>query len=313
MSDFGIFGRNGFPKVEAKPEPPQLKGRILAAFKRKNEKKRYYLGCSSLGDECERSAWYQYRHISAPNFSDRMEKLLDHGHKEEARHRAAFRRAGIEMYGDQHSVSALGGILKGHTDGFAYIDHAMVGSVEIEDEVLLWEMKTGNKNSFADISNKVTKTGSPRAHGVKAKKPQHYAQMQLYMGLSGAPGDARALYTMSCKDNDDIYLEVVPFNQEYFDELMARAERVATGPITSRPYKNPEFFKCRFCDAKEVCWGEENVPVICGSCSHWTVDINGGRTLCALTGNDARQDESCVDHAMIPELEQNQKTFVFWT
>ena len=278
--------------------------RIYGAFKR-TEKKRYYLGCSSLGDECERAAWYAYRHISNANFSDRMEKLLNHGHAEEERHRRAFRRAGLEMFGDQHAVEALGGILKGHTDGFVHIDQAVIQGVEYTDEIMLWEMKTANKSRFSEVSK----------HGVRVKKPQHWAQMQLYMGLSGAPDDARALYTVTCKDNDELYFEVVPFERAEFDALMAKAERVATGPIPERDktFKRPDYFKCRSCDANGVCWGEVDVPIICGSCVHWQVDIVHGRTTCARSGEPALQDETCGEHELHRELEQNQKSFVFWT
>jgi hypothetical protein len=281
-----------------------LTDRIYSAFKR-TEKKRYYLGCSSLGDECERAAWFSYRHVSNASFSNRMEKLLNHGHAEEERHRRAFRRAGLDMSGDQHAVSALGGILKGHTDGFVHIDKAVIQDVEYTDELMLWEMKTGNKRSFNELEK----------YGVLSKKPQHYAQMQLYMGLSGCPDDANALYTMTCKDDDRLYFEVVPFNRAEFNELMAKAERVSTGPMPEREKKfsRPDYFKCRFCDANQVCWGEEEPPRQCGSCTHWRVDIVAGRTTCGLTDVERKQDESCEQFEMIAELNQNQNSFAFWT
>jgi len=286
----------------------QLTDRILAAFERgTDEKKRYYLGCSSLGVECERQAWYQYRHIVSPEgFSARMLKLFDHGHKEEARHAAAVRRAGLPLIGTQHAVSAFGNILRGHTDGFLYIDHALVKDVEVKDEWLLWEMKTSSGKYFRDMSAPLTKEGKPRVHGVQIKKPTHYAQMQLYMGLTDYDVH-RALYMMTCKDTDALYCEVVDFDEAVFTSLMERALRVIDGEMPERPYKNPEHYMCRFCDSASICWGEEAPPIQCGSCINWM------RGICGLSGISVNQDNHCKDFEMRPALDQNRKDFIFWT
>jgi hypothetical protein len=225
-----------------------------------------------------------------------MLKLFDHGHSEELRHANALRRAGLNLVDTQHAVSALGGILRGHTDGFVYIDHATVNGELIADEWMLWEMKTSNHKSFLEVVN----------HGVKEKKPVHYAQMQLYMGLTDFDV-SRALYTVTDKDTDTIHFEVVPFDETEFVGLMAKAERVVWGDLPPRAYKTPTHFKCRYCDAAQVCWGEDAPPRQCGSCTHW----KAGK--CGLTGAAALQDACCDQYEINALLDQQRKDFTFWT
>ncbi len=62
------------------------------------------------------------------------------------------------------------------------------------------EFKTHSAKSFADLA----------AKGVEASKPQHVAQMQIYMHLTGI---TRALYVAVCKDTDALHIERVAAGQ----------------------------------------------------------------------------------------------------
>ena len=69
--------------------------------------------------------------------------------------------------GDQWRVSAVNGHFGGSLDGVAK------GLPEAPKSPAILEMKTHNEKSFKELMSK----------GVKNAKPQHYAQMTVYMGL----------------------------------------------------------------------------------------------------------------------------------
>lgn len=277
---------------------------------RRTEPPRTYLGASSLGVECERQAWLAYRGLAVPDFDDRMEKLLDHGHSEEARHSKAIQRAGFKITGDQIPLSAFNGLMRGHTDGFIKLSGTVPRKTEdgyelvLVDEWVLWEMKTSSHKRFLEVSK----------HGVQAKKPQHYAQMQIYMGLYRR-GITRAVYMMTDKDNDELHVELVEFDQQAFDELMRRAERVLTGTIPDRPSKakKPDCFFCKWCDAVSVCWADVRAPEQCGTCEHWVIDMDAGETRCGKSGELMSQFDGCDKHEMLAEFSVDEEAMIFFT
>jgi hypothetical protein len=282
---------------------------VMRAFRR-TEAPRTYLGASSLGVECERAAWLSYRGCAVPDFSDRMEKLLDHGHTEEDRHKRAIARAGYKVKGDQIPLSAFGGLMRGHTDGFI----RMAGTVPkrvgdgwelvLVDEWVLWEMKTSSHKRFLEVCN----------HGVQAKKPVHYAQMQIYMGLYGR-GIKHAVYMMTDKDNDEVHVELVDFDEDVFTALMAKAERILTQPIPPKPKqaKTPSCHFCKWCDALATCWVDEPAPVQCGTCDQWVIDVDAGETRCKRDGTMRTQYDSCDQHDMMSEFALDEEAMIFFT
>jgi hypothetical protein len=89
-----------------------------------NEAPRGYLGASAIGKECARELWYEFRKCSKPEFSGRLYRLFDRGHKEEFRFVEELRGIGCEVHevdtdGNQFEVIACDGHFKGHTDGAA--------------------------------------------------------------------------------------------------------------------------------------------------------------------------------------------------
>jgi hypothetical protein len=96
------------------------------------------------------------------------------------------------------------------------------------------KMKTHNAKSFKELTEK----------RVEKAKPLHYAQMQVYMGLSGM---TRALYFAVNKDTDDIYTEYLHFDPQEFERLHARAARIISAsepPL--RISEDPSWFQCKF-------------------------------------------------------------------
>ena len=265
------------------------------------EDRRGYLGASSIGGECDRALWYGFRWCGAESFEGRMYRLFETGDREEGRFVANLRAIGCEVHdvdpatGRQFGFKAFGGHFGGHMDGCA------LGVPEAPATWHVAEFKTHNRKSFDKL----------KVFGVHRSKPVHYAQMQVYMHLSGM---RRALYLAVCKDTDELYAERVKYSPADAESLMTRAERIITATRPpERITDNPDDWRCRFCNHKTLCHGNPPpgpaVPcdVGCRNCVHATteMDTNHGRWSCAkhgVTMSHAQQATACEDHLFIPDL-----------
>jgi hypothetical protein len=256
-----------------------------------NETPRGYLGASAIGKECARSLWYEFRKCSKPEFSGRLYRLFDRGHKEEFRFVEELKGIGCEVHefdadGNQFEVIACDGHFKGHTDG------AALGVPESPKTWHLLEMKTSSASQF----KKIEKEGCEKA------KPQHFAQMQVYMHLTGLK---RALYMVVNKDTDHLYTERLRYDSKRAQSYIDKAQSIikaSTPP--ERISQKADSFACRFCDAKALCHGTSdtavNVPELnCRNCAHST-PIADGKWKCEQTCSEAL--EVCDAHVFLPGL-----------
>ncbi len=202
---------------------------------------RGYLGASSIGHECSRYLWYQFRNCVKRDFEGRVYRLFETGNLAEPRFVEELKGIGCDVHevdghGDQFEVNAFGGHFSGHMDGCA------IGIPEAPKTWHVLEFKTHNDKSFIKLNKE----------GVKKSKPTHYAQMMVYMGLTQM---TRALYLAVNKNTDELYSERIKFNSAEFDAYMGRAEMIifAQAP-PERLASRPDDFRCKFCDAKELCW-----------------------------------------------------------
>lgn len=277
---------------------------------------REHLGCSLLGGPCERAIWYGFRWVKEPSFPGRILRLFNTGQLEEPRLVEDLRRIGVEVHdvdpatGQQFRVSGIGGHLGGSMDG------AAKGLMEAPGTWHVLEFKTSGDWSFKQLQSK----------GVAESKPEHYAQMMLYMGGSGM---TRAFYLVRNKNTDDLYQERVSFNQEVFMMLLHKARRIITADdpperisddITKRP--------CSWCDYKEMCHGpsmsELHIPAFnCRTCAHSSPcveeseiaspelklqtdpEARGGKWICHWSGEfipPEVQKAGCSSHLFHPSL-----------
>lgn len=263
-----------------------------------SESMRTYLGASSIGGSCERALWYSFRHASKPEFDGRMYRLFARGDLEEARAVADLRAIGCTVHegdsdGNQFEVSDIGGHLKGHLDG------ALIGLPEAPKTWHVLEIKTHNAKSFRDVKSK----------GVEKSKITHYAQMQVYMHLTGM---TRALYFACNKDSDELYVERVRYDKPYATGLMERAERIITATEPpARISDGPDYFACKMCGAQDICHGTTNptlnVPALsCRQCCYSTPKLDGcARWYCEKHGKSlSKQDQTnpCEDHLTTPGM-----------
>lgn len=254
---------------------------------------RAHLGASVIGRSCERAGWYTFRWATPATHSARILRLFARGQREEQTLVALLRKAGVEVHetdgaGQQFRVSACGGHFGGSLDGCAR------GLVEAPEKWHVLEFKTHNDKSFAKLLKE----------GVEKAKPEHYAQMQVYMALTGMD---RAYYLAVNKNDDSLYGERVRFSQRDADAIMAKADRIiASDRPPARLSDDPAWYECKLCDHRYVCHSGAVPPPSCRTCIHATPELYGeGVWSCAhrqIELTHAEQLAGCPAHAYIPDL-----------
>lgn len=257
---------------------------------------RDHLGASLIGDKCERKLFYTFRWATYVIHSGRMQRLFQRGQFAESIFKSDLTHIGCKVFtedsdGSQFRFEALGGHFGGSCDGII-----ASGLPEAPKSPHICEMKTHNDKSFTDLQK----------NGVAESKPNHYAQMQIYMGLSATKWGKenkinRALYIAENKNNDDLHVERIEFNGKAFDALMEKANRIIfTDKAPDRLSDNPQWYECRFCDHYGVCHSNQIPYPSCRSCAFAT-PTDDGKWLCEKHGNLlSREDQfSGCDHHLI--------------
>lgn len=253
---------------------------------------RQHLGASLLGHPCVRYLWLSFRWARRPQFEGRMLRLFDSGVRAEERFVADLRAIGCEVSegpapGQQWRFSDLGG----HCGGS--MDAAVRGLEEAPSTWHVAEFKTHSAKSFADLAKK----------GVAKAKPQHAAQVQMYMGWSGME---RAAYLAVNKDTDDLYFERLEFDEAEFARLLERAKVAIFCPEPpARLSEDPAWFECKWCDMRDLCHGTAAPEANCRTCVHSTPEPEGeARWTCQKHGDLllATQRAGCSDHLHFPVL-----------
>lgn len=262
------------------------------------EPPREYLGASSIGRECAKEIWYSFRHGDPKDqFNGRMYRLFEHGDQEEDRIVRDLRRAGFKVIdkkpnGEQYGFEALDGMFRGHIDGVIIID----------GEPHLLECKTAGEKPFEQVQKE----------GVFKAKPEHYAQMQVYMHyVEGKTKLRKALYFVVNKNNDDIYTEIVDYHEGDAEHYIEKAKSIID---TTHDASASPGWKCGFCSFRNMCAShkksrDESIPgvpvsrISCRNCVHAKLDQ--GTWSCKLTGNEldfTAQLEACKKHVFLPDF-----------
>lgn len=265
---------------------------IVRWYESKPQEHRPHMGASLIGHECERYVWLTWRWVLKPEFKGRILRLFDTGKREESRILEELRGIGATVWdvdpesGDQWRVSDCNGHFGGSLDGVAQ------GLPEAPKSVCVLEFKTHSDKSFVDlVKNKV-----------QSAKPQHYDQMQVYMGLMEID---RAMYIGINKNTDDIYCEWVHFDKERFFTLKERAQYLIDAP--NPPVKlseDPAYYVCKMCSMWKHCHGGVAAEANCRTCCHatpvenaaWQCQLHNGKLDVAI------QRDGCKQHLMIPTL-----------
>lgn len=243
---------------------------------RASDWRRPHLGASLIGHPCDRFIWLSFRWASPPNMDGRIYRLFDTGYREEARIIRDLRAIGMDVYdrdpdtGGQIRFTAL----KGHFSGS--VDGVVRGVPDAGASWHILECKSSNKKHFDALLKSC----------VRDAKPQHYAQMQCYMRGIGID---RALYVVTCKDDDRMYFERVHHDKKGSWALFDRAERLIFGGIPD--YK--ECDECTYCQFRPVCLENAQPSRNCRTCAYSRPSENGGWD-CRIGGNRLTSDTERV-------------------
>lgn len=249
----------------------------LYADKRKSERRRRYLGGSVIGKECARALAYEFFWaVPKEEFSGRMYRLFERGQREEDVFVELLRMAGLEVHevnanGEQFSYTDLGGHMAGSMDGAA-------SGFPDSDGWHVLEFKTHSDKSFKDLVRK----------GVTESKPQHHAQMQIYMHWSGMK---KACYMAVNKNDDSLHVEFVDYNELMAKGLIEKARNIIFGDRLPERIGGPDWYVCKWCNASDVCHRGEQVEKNCRTCKHSRALTNGAWTCAALNEGINKPEE----------------------
>ena len=254
------------------------------------EPPRAHLGVSQVGHPCDRWVWLSFRWAVQPRYSGQMLRIFRRGKAEEATILSDLRSIGVEILDKPEQAQVdFGCHVRGSLDAII-----LSGIPEAPQKLHVAEFKTHNLRSFNELEKK----------GVAESKPQHYAQMQLYM--LGTRID-RALYLAVCKDDDRIYTQRIEFDREYAENKLARAKRLAMSSRMPEPISaDPSWYQCKMCDAHEFCHETKTTKhVNCRTCAHVT-PMKDSTWRCERHDADGIpvefQRQGCESHVLHPDL-----------
>lgn len=248
-----------------------------------SDEERFHLGASVLG-QCQKMAWFGYHKVSkGEDFDGRMLRLFNRGHLEEKRNEALMERMGLEIIkptpdgspDPQHRVKALGGHFRGS------MDHVVRGFKDCPDIFFLVEEKTHNKKNFDKL----------KKGGLAKEKPVHLTQMHVYMYLSGL---TQGIYWAVCKDNDDIYTEIIQASPLIAQLHLEKAKHIIESTEGVQGISdNPSWFECKWCAFKDNCHGRAVPEKNCRTCVHASPDMTGedGQWKCAFNQPEVLEEK----------------------
>ena len=221
-------------KIQIKNQLVEL---IDKAWEARQGEPRPHMGASLLGHHCDRWLWLNFRWAVIEKFEGRILRLFDRGHKEEYSAVQNLRDAGMvvtDCLDDQKRVK-FGKHVSGSLDG------QVLGVPQAPKTPHLLEIKTHGVKSFKDL----------KAKGVKESKWTHFVQMQVYMHGTGL---TRALYYAVCKDNDEIYLERIVYDESIALEYISKGQGLAMSDRMPEPCNtDPTWYLCKWCPAYTFC------------------------------------------------------------
>jgi hypothetical protein len=285
-------------------EIPELKTTVKAVYEALEEHgakegPRLHLGASEIGKSCTRQLWYKFRWALQERLEGRIVSLFRRGQHEETWFTEDLRRAGIMVIdktpaGEQFRFEKFGGHFGGSMDAVG--NH--IPECENPEKWHVLEEKTMNLKGFTKL----------KKEGVEKAKPEHYVQMQMYMGMSGKTNEermTRAMYLVRCKDNDELYAERVKYVDAVYKKHLKRAEEII---FSEEPplgvSTDPTWYECKYCLFQAHCHGQALPDPTCRSCAHVTAEPDGTWT-CGQNG-EVRSPElqltGCADHVYNPNM-----------
>ena len=255
---------------------------------------------SNLGLECPKRQWLTFINAFQDKVSNRVKRLFDRGNREEQFIIGVLRSIGIEVISPyesektQFTVEYLNGHIRGKIDAIA-----LKGVKEAAHKLHVLEFKTMNDSSFKDMQK----------NGLEMSQPTHFVQIQAYMNAKDMD---RGLYIAVNKNNDELYVERVKLNKTYMKDILNKAANIILNKNSMPPALSNDktFFKCKMCNASDVCHGEVMPEINCRTCV-FSEAKDDGKFYCNYWLKKSAADKpipldaqklGCGNHIFIPQL-----------
>lgn len=215
-----------------------------------DESERNYLGASEIGTPCQRYLWLKFhKYVEPEKFSARMIRLFHRGQREEPWLEHYLNQIGFEIV--ETCTSQKRWVVR-------FASGAADGIAEKDGKRYVLEYKTHGDSSFKTLK-----------HGqLESTHEKHYAQIQI----NGDEFDCGfGLYLAVNKNTDELFCDIIPIDKAKADALREKAEYVTmSDKPPERIASKPTAFACKFCHAKDVCWGFAMARVNCRNCTSAT-------------------------------------------
>lgn len=197
---------------------------------------RDYIGASSIGSDCLRAIWYQFKGVKAQKVPAKFRRTWAIGKAlEQVVHNWLCDIGMVIWRNYSELVHPTMPYFKGNVDGIwvkSHTDHTPIAIIEI---------KTAKDASFKVFVKK----------GLKVWNLQYYAQIQAYMGLMSINS---AYILVLNKDNSDISDELVTFDPEFYKKLEEKARMVYGANVEPpRIHGSALWYQCKMCKFNKVC------------------------------------------------------------
>ena len=270
------------------PDPVHTtKSAIFDWYSAQSEDHRTHMGASLIGHHCDRYIWLTFHWAVKPHFIGRIKRLFGTGKREESRVYEELRAIGVELHTEDDGGQIQCRDETGHFGGS--VDGVGRGFPEAPKSWAVLEVKTMSDKAFGELHK----------HGVYEAKPQHYAQMQTYMGQMDLD---RALYFGVNKNTDELHTEWVHFDPKEYAKIVERKNRLIsakTPPI--KISEDPTYWQCKMCDMYKFCHHGDLPQTNCRTCVS-AMPAADGQWRCTFHGRGITPEEQlagCSSHTSL--------------
>lgn len=264
--------------------------RMLQTWERRSQERRTYIGASVIGTECSRKLWMSFRWAFVEKFEGRILRLFNRGQREEAVFIQELLDIGCQVEGLQHGGEACNGHFRYHCDG------VVLGLVEAPKTWHVVDFKTMGEKSYKRF------IGCKTADDLFKEFPEYFAQLQVEMLLMGL--ERSALFAVN-KNTDELHMMRMELDKDASTFFLRKAEEIIGAVAPAACERTPADFRCRFCAAHALCFGEQCPEINCRTCCYST-PVEDGKWVCDKRGGDVLDKETmragCNQHIWIPGL-----------
>lgn len=237
---------------------PSISDPTLEAMRRtyevigNQEKKRDYIGASTIGNPCSRQIWYDYKQYPREPFKAETLFNFEDGHHVESLMANRLRMvSGVELWthdenGNQFERTAFGGKFKAHPDG------VILGILQAPKSPHIWENKASGHKKFTEFQSCKVKFGDKSA--LKNWNENYFAQAQVLMHLFQINRHYMTVALAGGREIDSCRTE---YQAEVAEKYLERAGKLLDAKETPpRISDKSDFFVCKMCSFRDECHGK---------------------------------------------------------